>query len=76
MEVKVDKKGLVWVKGAAIKDAHNAKELYALFDEGSKNRHTASTSTYQYIDLLLYINKMVSDMEVEQNSSQNSFANG
>jgi len=46
MEVKVDKKGLVWVKGAAIKDAHNAKELYALFDEGSKNRHTASTSKY------------------------------
>ena len=43
MEVKVDKKGLVWVKGAAIKEAHNAKELYALFDEGSKNRHTAST---------------------------------
>jgi hypothetical protein len=56
------------------KEAHNAKELYALFDEGSKNRHTASTSMYQYIDLLLYINKMVSDMEVEQNSSQNSFA--
>lgn len=43
MEVKVDKKGLVWVKGAVIKEAHNSKELFALFDEGSKNRHTAST---------------------------------
>ncbi|XP_052100281.1 putative protein tag-278 isoform X1 [Mytilus californianus] len=43
MDIKVDKKGLVWVKGAVIKEAHNAKELFALFQEGSVNRHTAST---------------------------------
>ena len=27
-----------------VKDAKNAKELFALFEEGSINRHTASTS--------------------------------
>ncbi|XP_033749240.1 myosin-9-like [Pecten maximus] len=43
MEIKKDKKGMVFVQGSCVKDAHNAKELGALFDEGSKNRHTAST---------------------------------
>ncbi|KAK3096468.1 hypothetical protein FSP39_000498 [Pinctada imbricata] len=43
MEIKKDKKGLVFIQGSVIKEASNAKELYALFDEGSKNRHTAST---------------------------------
>ncbi|CAG2223935.1 Kinesin heavy chain,Kinesin-like protein KIN-14Q,Kinesin-like protein KIN-14S,Kinesin-like protein KIF17,Kinesin-like protein KIN-14E,Kinesin-like protein KIN-14D,Kinesin-II 85 kDa subunit,Kinesin-like protein KIN-14F,Carboxy-terminal kinesin 2,Kinesin-like protein KIN-14H,Kinesin-like protein KIN-14A,Kinesin-1 heavy chain,Kinesin-like protein 3,Kinesin-like protein KIF13B,Kinesin-like protein KIN-14L,Kinesin-related protein 7,Kinesin-like protein KIN-14R,Kinesin-like protein KIN-14I,Kinesin-like protein K len=43
MDIKVDKKGLVWVKGAVIKEAHNSKELFALFQEGSEHRHTAST---------------------------------
>ncbi|OWF39036.1 myosin-1B-like [Mizuhopecten yessoensis] len=43
MEIKKDKKGMVYVQGSCVKDAHNAKELGALFDEGSKNRHTAST---------------------------------
>ncbi|KAL3866569.1 hypothetical protein ACJMK2_043857, partial [Sinanodonta woodiana] len=43
LDIKKDKKGMVYVQGSVIKDASNAKELYALFDEGSKNRHTAST---------------------------------
>ncbi|XP_056022835.1 uncharacterized protein LOC125649969 isoform X2 [Ostrea edulis] len=43
MDIKKDKKGLVYVQGAIIKEATNAKELFALFEEGSKNRHTAST---------------------------------
>ncbi|KAK3604681.1 hypothetical protein CHS0354_009292 [Potamilus streckersoni] len=43
LEIKKDKKGMVYVQGSVIKDASNSKELYALFDEGSKNRHTAST---------------------------------
>lgn len=46
MEIKVDKKGLVWVKGAVVKEAHNSKELFGLFHEGSLNRHTASTSEW------------------------------
>jgi hypothetical protein len=45
MDIKKDKKGLVYVQGAVIKEATNAKELFALFEEGSRNRHTASTST-------------------------------
>lgn len=44
MDIKKDKKGMVYVQGAIVKQANNAKELYALFEEGSKNRHTASTS--------------------------------
>lgn len=47
MEIKKDKRGLVYVQGSVIKDAHNAKELMALFEEGSKNRHTASTKMNQ-----------------------------
>ena len=44
LEIKKDKKGMVLVQGAVVKEATNAKELNALFEEGSKNRHTASTS--------------------------------
>ncbi|XP_062575781.1 myosin-11-like isoform X4 [Saccostrea cucullata] len=43
MDIKKDKKGLVYVQGAVIKEATNAKELFGLFEEGSKNRHVAST---------------------------------
>ncbi|XP_069137700.1 uncharacterized protein [Argopecten irradians] len=43
MEIKKDKKGMVYIQGSCVKEANNAKELGALFDEGSKNRHTAST---------------------------------
>ena len=46
LEIKKDKKGMVFVQGAVVKEASNAKELNALFEEGSKNRHTASTSKF------------------------------
>ena len=44
LEIKKDKKGMVYIQGSVIKQAINSKELFALFEEGSKNRHTASTS--------------------------------
>lgn len=34
---------MVFVQGAEVKAARNSKELFALFEEGSKTRHTAST---------------------------------
>merc|ERR1719320_2437139 len=43
LDIKKDKKGMVFVQGAVIKEAASAKELNGLFEEGSKNRHTAST---------------------------------
>lgn len=43
LDIKKDKKGMVFVHGAVVKPATNAKELTALFEEGSKNRHTAAT---------------------------------
>lgn len=44
MDIKKDKAGLVFVKGAVVKQAKSEAELQTLFDEGSKNRHVASTS--------------------------------
>ena len=35
---------MVFVHGSEIKNAKNAKELFGLFEEGNKTRHTASTS--------------------------------
>lgn len=57
MDIKKDKKGLVYVQGSIIKEASNSKELFALFEEGSKNRHTASTSKLgiSWSFLLLYV---------------------
>ena len=46
MDIKKDKAGLVFVKGAVVKDAATEAELNALFEAGSKNRHVASTSMY------------------------------
>lgn len=45
MEIKKDKKGMVFIPGAEVKFARSAKELFDLFEMGSKNRHVASTST-------------------------------
>ena len=45
LEIKKDKKGMVVVAGSEVKEARNPKELFALFDQGTQNRHTASTST-------------------------------
>ena len=47
LEIKKDKKGMVYIQGSEIKPARNAKELFGLFEEGSKIRHTASTSNIQ-----------------------------
>ena len=44
MDIKKDKKGMVVIQGAEIKAARNSKDLMALFEEGSVNRHTACTS--------------------------------
>lgn len=44
LEIKKDKKGMVFVQGAEVKPARNSKELSGLFEEGSKMRHVASTS--------------------------------
>ncbi|CAH1253064.1 KIFC3 [Branchiostoma lanceolatum] len=43
LDIKKDKKGMVTIQGSVIKKATTSKELFALFDEGSKNRHTSST---------------------------------
>merc|ERR1719277_581886 len=43
MEIKKDKKGLVFVNGAIVKTAKDSKELNTLFEQGSSNRHVAST---------------------------------
>ncbi|KAI0243233.1 hypothetical protein LSAT2_022049 [Lamellibrachia satsuma] len=43
MDIKKDKRGMVVISGAETKKASSAKELYALFEQGSSNRHTAST---------------------------------
>ncbi|KAH3836988.1 hypothetical protein DPMN_110365 [Dreissena polymorpha] len=51
LEIKKDKKGLVYVQGAIVKPARNSKELFALFEEGSTNRHVASTSKHKCIYL-------------------------
>ena len=45
MDIKKDQAGLVFVKGSTVKEAATEEALASLFDEGSKNRHTASTST-------------------------------
>ncbi|XP_051959248.1 uncharacterized protein LOC127627065 [Xyrauchen texanus] len=43
IEIKRDKKGLVFAQGAEIKTAASAGELFALFEQGCANRHIAAT---------------------------------
>ncbi|XP_066567848.1 putative LOC110439812 homolog [Amia ocellicauda] len=43
IEIKKDKKGLVFVQGAETKQAASAEELFALFEQGCTNRHIADT---------------------------------
>ncbi|MCJ8746708.1 hypothetical protein PDJAM_G00144770 [Pangasius djambal] len=43
IEIKKDKKGLVFSQGAEAKEATSAGELFALFELGSANRHIAAT---------------------------------
>lgn len=44
MEIKKDAKGLVFVRGSQIREASSSRQLYALFEAGSKNRHVAATN--------------------------------
>lgn len=44
IEMKKDKKGLVFAQGAETKEAASASELFALFEQGCANRHIAATS--------------------------------
>ncbi|KAL4593549.1 kinesin-like calmodulin-binding protein, partial [Arapaima gigas] len=44
IEIKKDKKGLVFAHGAETKEAASAEELFALFQQGCANRHVAATS--------------------------------
>lgn len=46
MEIKKDKAGLVFVRGAMVKEASSVDALQTYFDNGSKNRHVASTSMF------------------------------
>ncbi|TRY81922.1 hypothetical protein DNTS_013385 [Danionella cerebrum] len=43
IEIKRDRKGLVFAQGAEMKDAASAGELFALFEQGCANRHIAAT---------------------------------
>ncbi|XP_036382699.1 kinesin-like protein KIN-14E [Megalops cyprinoides] len=43
IEIKKDKKGLVFAQGAETKGAASAEELFALFEHGCANRHIAAT---------------------------------
>ncbi len=44
IEIKRDRKGLVFAQGAETKEATSAGELFALFEQGCANRHIAATS--------------------------------
>ncbi|XP_043096765.1 kinesin-like protein KIN-14I [Puntigrus tetrazona] len=43
IEIKRDRKGLVFAQGAETKEATSAGELFALFEQGCANRHIAAT---------------------------------
>ncbi|KAI1900042.1 hypothetical protein AGOR_G00045930 [Albula goreensis] len=43
IEIKKDKKGLVFAQGAETMGAGTAEELFALFEQGCANRHIAAT---------------------------------
>ncbi|KAJ8380708.1 hypothetical protein SKAU_G00014860 [Synaphobranchus kaupii] len=44
IEIKKDKKGLVFAQGAETMAAGSAEELFALFEQGCANRHIAATN--------------------------------
>ncbi|XP_057176336.1 uncharacterized protein si:dkey-96l17.6 isoform X1 [Triplophysa rosa] len=43
IEIKRDRKGLMFAQGAETKEATSASELFALFEQGCANRHIAAT---------------------------------
>lgn len=43
LDIKKDKKGLVFVQGSVMMEAATKDELWSIFERGSENRHVAST---------------------------------
>lgn len=43
LDIKKDKKGLVFVQGSVMMEAATKDELWTIFEKGSENRHVAST---------------------------------
>ncbi|KAM7449659.1 hypothetical protein ABFA07_002571 [Porites harrisoni] len=43
LDIKKDKKGLVFVQGSILMEAATKEELWNIFEKGSENRHVAST---------------------------------
>ncbi|XP_065843071.1 uncharacterized protein [Oscarella lobularis] len=43
LDIKKDKKGMVFVQGSVMKSVNSTQELFDLFEAGSQNRHVAST---------------------------------
>lgn len=46
VEIKRNRKGVVFAQGAETKEASSAQELYALFLQASANRHISATSEF------------------------------
>lgn len=44
VEIKRNRKGVVFAQGAETKEASSAQELYALFQQACANRHISATS--------------------------------
>lgn len=44
VEIKKNRKGVVFAQGAETKEASSAQELYALFQQACANRHISATS--------------------------------
>ncbi|EDO37229.1 predicted protein, partial [Nematostella vectensis] len=43
LDIKKDKKGMVFVQGSVMLESHSKEELWSIFERGSENRHVAST---------------------------------
>lgn len=46
VEIKRNRKGVVFAQGAETKEASSAQELYALFQQACSNRHISATSEF------------------------------
>ncbi len=54
---------MVFVQGAEVKPARSANELMTLFEEGSKSRHTASTSKFRQKKLSFFLELILSSCQ-------------
>lgn len=52
VEIKRNRKGVVFAQGAETKEASSAQELYALFQQACSNRHISATSEFSVPCLL------------------------